>query len=67
MPQRSKGDRRPVKTLAPTEIIPALQKKAEEAGCTSISQYVADLLCMAVERPDLVRELRPEEELPLTA
>jgi hypothetical protein len=67
MPQRSKGDRKAVKTLAPTEIIPELQRRAEQEGCTSISQYVADLLCMEVGRPDLVRELGRREELPLTA
>ena len=32
-----------------------------------MQQYVADLLCMEVGRPDLVRELGRREELPLTA
>jgi hypothetical protein len=48
------------------EIIPTIERMAREAGCSSVSQYLADVLCLVAERPDLVRELN-QEVLPLSA
>lgn len=66
VPQNSKGERKALKARAPMEIIPTIERMAREAGCSSVSQYLADVLCLVAERPDLVRELN-QEVLPLSA
>lgn len=67
MPQQNKGPRKAVKARAPEEIIATIERKAREAGCSSVSQYVSDVLCLVADRPDLVRELNQREVLPLPA
>lgn len=52
----------------PDELYELLEIERKKAGVSSVSQYVSDLLCLRAERPDLVRELNPNQEvLPLTA
>lgn len=66
VPQNSKGKRKALRARAPEEIIPTIERMAREAGCSSVSQYLSDMLCLVAERPDLVRELN-QEVLPLSA
>ena len=66
VPQHSKGKRKALRARAPEEIIPTIERMAREAGCSSVSQFLSDMLCLAAERPDLVRELN-QEVLPLSA
>ena len=52
----------------PEEVIEKLQQGRMEAGTSSFSQYVSDVLAIHVGRPDLARELNNSQEvLPLTA
>ncbi|TSD39719.1 toxin-antitoxin system [Rhodococcus sp. KBS0724] len=52
----------------PDELYELLEIERKKAGVSSVSQYVSDLLCLRADRPDLVRELNPNQEvLPLTA
>ncbi|MEB3065509.1 hypothetical protein [[Mycobacterium] zoologicum] len=51
----------------PEEAYLILARRAREAGC-SVSQFVADSMCLTIERPDLARVLGRDsasEELPL--
>lgn len=49
----------------PEDAYTILSERARDAD-TSVSQYVADSMCILIGRPDLVRELdRDREELPL--
>ena len=66
MPMPSKGSRRGYFTRVPVEVADLIEQRAEEAGCTSASQYLADLLAVVHGRPDLVRELN-QEVMRLTA
>lgn len=71
MPRRSKGARTPITLRVPSEIYPLLEADARRAlGNGGLSQYLADKLCLAYGRPDLVRELHvvdEQEELPLAS
>lgn len=66
MAMQSKGSRRMYATRIPVEVGDLIERRALEAGCTSTSQYLADLLAVVHGRPDLVRELN-QEVMPLTA
>lgn len=66
MAMQSKGSRRMYATRIPVEVGDLIEQRALEAGCTSTSQYLADLLAVVHGRPDLVRELN-QEVMPLTA
>ena len=67
MPRESKGDRVSGHTIRPPrEVSERLKKKVADAGVSSLSQYVADLLAIHVGLPHLVRELNTDKEvLPL--
>jgi hypothetical protein len=66
MPRESKGDRFAHTVRPPREVSERLRTKAVEAGASSVSQYVADLLAIHVGLPHLVRELGQDKEvLPL--
>lgn len=68
MAPQSKGSRRAPTIRLPEEVIEKLQQGRMEAGTSSFSQYVSDVLAIHVGRPDLARELNnPQEVLPLTA
>lgn len=56
----SKGSRRGYVTRVPVEVGDLIEQRAEEAGCSSTSQYLADVLAVLHGRPDLVRELNRE-------
>jgi hypothetical protein len=66
MPQHNKGER-PTHSVRPDrEVSERLKQKVAEAGVSSLSQYVADLLALHVGLPHLVRELdKKTEVLPL--
>ncbi|ARV85412.1 toxin-antitoxin system (plasmid) [Mycobacterium intracellulare subsp. chimaera] len=66
MPQHNKGER-PTHSVRPErQVSERLKQKVAEAGVSSLSQYVADLLAMHVGLPHLVRELGNDKEvLPL--
>ncbi len=59
MPMPSKGDRDSIHSRVPVEVKEAIRKRCAARGMKE-SQYVADLLAMAVGRHDLVRELNQE-------
>ncbi|MBP2527493.1 MULTISPECIES: hypothetical protein, partial [Rhodococcus] len=68
MAPQSKGSRRAPTIRLPEEVIEKLQQGRMEAGTSSFSQYVSDVLAIHVGRPDLARELNNSQEvLPLTA
>jgi len=50
----------------PEEAYTELAQRAHAAG-TSVSQFVADVMCLHIDRPDLVRDVGcgREEVLPL--
>lgn len=60
-----KGDRVLLQTRPHREVWDAIRARAREAGASSVSQYVADVLAMHVGKDDLVVELGRKEELPL--
>lgn len=59
MGRPSKGTRAPVTSRVPVEVKTAIRMQSAARGIDE-SQYVADLLAMAVGRPDLVRDLNQE-------
>lgn len=64
-----KGVREQVPLRVPSELKPILQAAAADAGVSSLSQYLADRLCLDHGRPDLARELHTQNAqgvLPLT-
>jgi len=63
MPTPSKGPRRHYKCRVPVDV--DVERLARHGGCSSVSQFLADIICREAGRPDLVREL--QEVLPLTA
>lgn len=66
MPRPRKGDRVELLTRPDREVSERLRQKVVEAGVSSLSQYVADLLAIHVGLPHLVRELGNDKEvLPL--
>jgi hypothetical protein len=67
MPGRPhKGDRVLLQTRPHRTVWEKIHEQTREAGVSSVSQYVADVLAMHIGRPDLVVELgREEEGLPL--
>lgn len=66
MAQPHKGPREQIKLRAHADVYAALRDMAVERGLP-LSQIAADLLAVAVGRPELVRELdkAQEEGLPL--
>lgn len=63
MAQPHKGQREQIKVRADASVYVRLREMAAERG-TSVSQLSADLLAIAVGRPEAVREL-DKEVLPL--
>lgn len=63
MAQPHKGPREQIKVRADASVYARLREMAAERG-TSVSQLSADLLAIAVGRPEAVREL-DKEVLPL--
>ncbi len=61
MPLPSKGERRLMGTRVTLELGALVEQAARDRGCSSVSQYLADLIAVAHNRPDLVRELNQEE------
>lgn len=66
MAQPHKGQRRLVQSRFPEEVYAEVSARARAAGM-SASQWIADIVALTVDRPDLVRELNrtEREELPL--
>lgn len=64
MAQPHKGDRAQIKTRVHVDVYAELRQLAADRA-SSVSQVAADLLADAVGRPDLVRERKEEEGLPL--
>lgn len=66
MARPHKGDRRLLMSRIPEEAYAELAQRARVAE-TSVSQFVADVMCLHIDRPDLVRELNRDREngLPL--
>lgn len=56
MAQISKGDRAQVGPRLDLDVFEEVRQRAE-ANNMSMSQYVADIMALHVNRPDLVREL----------
>lgn len=48
-------------TRVTLELGALVEQAARDRGCSSVSQYLADLIAVAHNRPDLVRELNQEE------
>ncbi|MBY6389191.1 MULTISPECIES: hypothetical protein [Rhodococcus erythropolis group] len=76
MPTPSKGDRHRVSTRLPLPVAEALNKLRMNAGVSSESQFLADVLALVTGHSELVVELDQEilfdlgldqEVLPLTA
>lgn len=65
MAQPHKGPRTQVKTRVPNEVIALIQQEQSRLGVSSVSQYIADLVCVALGRPDLALELNRQEVQPL--
>lgn len=66
MPRQSKGDRKEIMVRPPRIVAERLDQERRDAGATSLSQYLADLLAIHVGLPELAVELnRAEEVLPL--
>jgi hypothetical protein len=59
----SKGTRNAYRVRVPAEI--DVEAIARIRGCSSVSQFLADVICQETGRPDLVREI--EGTLPMTA
>jgi hypothetical protein len=59
------GRRTLVQTRPHREVWLAVHERQKAAGVSSVSQYVADVLAMHVDREDLVVELGRKEGLPL--
>lgn len=57
MAQPHKGNRHLVQSRIPDPAYAEIKLRAAEAGL-SVSQYVADLMCLCVGKPDQVRALR---------
>lgn len=64
MPQPSKGKRHDYKVRVPRDVDVA--ELARRHGCSSVSQYLADLVCQQAGRPELIRELN-QELMPISA
>ncbi|MDN5758749.1 MAG: toxin-antitoxin system [Tomitella sp.] len=58
----SKGSRTRVLTRLPDDVLATLDRRREEAGIGSMSQYIADLLAIAAGHPQAVRELTRQED-----
>lgn len=65
MARESKGQRGRLGRV-PSVVYADLEQRAKEAGASSVSQYVSDLLCLYTGHRELVREL-DQEVLPLSA
>ncbi|WP_084051813.1 hypothetical protein, partial [Mycobacterium avium] len=67
MPAHHKGDRKPYTVRPPREVASLLEEKFAQSGVSSMAQYLADVLALHADRPDLVRELGKDhkEVLPL--
>lgn len=66
MATQSKGPRGRLGRV-PAVVYADLEKRAQDAGASSVSQYVSDLLCLHTGHNDLVRELNKQEVLPISA
>lgn len=64
MPQPHKGDRVYLGARIDAPVYSEIKRRATADG-VPLTQVVADLLAAAVGREDLVRQVRPEEGLPL--
>lgn len=65
MPMPSKGSRKQITLRIPTDLYETLERRRTDAGISSVSQYVSDLLAGYAGREDLVRELGQEGVLDL--
>jgi hypothetical protein len=66
MPAPHKGERERVVSRVPKRVFDELERRRVEAGVSSLSQYVADLLSATTGHADLVMEL-DQEVMSLTA
>lgn len=66
MPAPHKGERTRVVSRVPNLVFDELERRRQEAGVSSVSQYIADLLAATTGHSDLVMEL-DQEVLSLTA
>lgn len=58
MAQHHKGERVLIQTRLPVEVHDEIRRRIAAAGTRGgVSQYIADWICLHVDRPDLVREL----------
>jgi hypothetical protein len=64
MAMQSKGERHEFKARVPVDV--DMEALSRRYGCSSVSQYLADLACIHAGRPDLVRELN-QEMMPISA
>lgn len=62
--RKSLGTRVEHKTRVPAAI--DVEQLAKQRGCSNVSQYLADLVCMDAGRPELTRELS-QEMMPISA
>lgn len=62
MAQPSKGPRERLGRV-PIAVYTELEGRALDAGVSSVSQYVSDLLCRYTGHEDLVQELDPGKQL----
>ncbi|NKS56566.1 ribbon-helix-helix protein, CopG family [Rhodococcus hoagii] len=65
MPMPSKGPRKPLTVRIPADLYETLEQRRTDAGVSSVSQFVSDLLAGYAGREDLVMELGQEEVLDL--
>lgn len=65
MAQPHKGPREQIQCPVRVEVHTELQRRVTAGEASSVSQLGADLLAIAVGRPDLVLELDHDEALPL--
>lgn len=65
LPAPYPGRRTLVQTRPHREVWTAVHQRQKQAGVSSVSQYVADVLAIHVGREDLVVELGHKEGLPL--
>jgi hypothetical protein len=61
MAQPHKGPRTQVKTRVPDEVVALIEQVKSRQGVSSVSQYIADVLCHVLNHPELALELQREE------
>lgn len=63
MPNPSKGARTRLVSRVPDPVYNEIERRRREAGVSSVSQYVADLLAATTGHMELVAEWTPNQEV----